>query len=156
MPEITKTVAVPAVEVNAAAPKKAQKKAAKAAGVAVPAKDMEKKAAKPAPAKAEKPAPKKAEKPAKTAPAAKGEIKWSDKRLAILKTLKKMSATSPGSARTAVDIAAKGGGSINDVKHYCYKDEQMVTHGFVAIAELEGEASLGYFITAKGMKKLAE
>jgi len=105
-------------------------------------------------------APKKAAKtPAKKAPVKKsapaaekgGGVKWSEKRLTIIRGMKKIRATSPTAARTAADIAGVCGMEEKEIKHYCYYKEQLAVEGYVGIAKIENQKRLCYYLTAKGM-----
>jgi pyruvate/2-oxoglutarate dehydrogenase complex dihydrolipoamide acyltransferase (E2) component len=116
------------------APKKAAKKAAK-----TPAKKAAKTPAKKAPVK-------------KSAPAAEkeGGVRWSEKRLTIIRGMKKIRATSPTAARTAADIAGVCGMEEKEIKHYCYHKQQLATEGYIGIAKVEDQKGLCYYLTAKG------
>ncbi len=130
-----KSVEKTAAKKTTEAPKKAAKKAAK-----TPAKKAAKTPAKKAPVK-------------KSAPAAEkgGGVKWSEKRLTIIRGMKKIRATSPTAARTAADIAGVCGMEEKEIKHYCYHKQQLVVEGYVGIAKIEDQKRLCYYLTAKGM-----
>lgn len=81
-------------------------------------------------------------------------FKWTPKRVALVKALKVLGATNARGAETCDKIAAKAKLTEQDVKHYAYKDNDLVANGFVAITEIEGETRLGYYATAKGVKAL--
>lgn len=90
----------------------------------------------------------------KTAPAHKpGEFRWTDKRVAIVKALRALKANGELNARTSLEIQAQAGEeiSLNDVKHYLYKDNDLVTEGYTGCVKgLEGLKGIGYFLTEKG------
>lgn len=136
-----KTEATPAVETKAA-PKSAKKAAPKAA-----------KAAKKAPKAANKAPAAKAVKDAPKTSADKGVL-WSEKRVTIVKAMRKLGATSAATAKSAAAIAEKAGCKVSDVKHYCYYKQQLVQYGFVKIAtaESENQRGLAYYLTAAGVK----
>jgi hypothetical protein len=116
--------------------------------------------AKPTPApKAPSPGPKK---PGSGTP--KGEettekkekvFKWSPKRVAIVKAMRELGATKATLAKLAEEIAAKAGEGIRDqdVKHYCYKDNDLVTNGYVAVSFVpDSGRRIAYYLTPKGVK----
>ena len=116
---------------TAEAPKKAPKKAAKTPAKKAPVKK--------APVK-------------KSAPAAEkeGGVRWSEKRLTVIRGMKKIRATSPTAARTAADIAGVCGMEEKEIKHYCYYKEQLAIAGYIGIAKVEDQRRLCYYLTAKG------
>jgi len=85
-------------------------------------------------------------------PRAEG-ILWTEKRLGVIKAMKKLQAVSETSAKTAPEIAARN--SIlteKDVVHYCWKDHELVTEGYVKQVRHEGNRRIHYYLTAKGQK----
>jgi hypothetical protein len=142
------------------------KKAPKSAPAPVPAPAKKGKGPKvPAPTatpRVEKKAPPVAEKkaaPEKKAPSSPrkpaGEFRWTEKRVLIVKALRALKANGELNARNGEDVLAKAGEEITlqDVKHYLYKDNDLVTNGFTGcIKGLEGVKGVGYYLTEKGMK----
>jgi len=112
-------------------------------------------AAKKAPKPKAKPAAKLTKKPAanKAAPAKREPrgFRWTEKRVAIVKAMRALSATDATGGRTAEVIAAKAKLTPQDVKHYNWKDGDLVGEGYVKIAQLE-PPTLVYYLTAKGQK----
>lgn len=131
------------VVVKTQAPKKSVKKTAAKKTTKAPAKKAAKAPAKKAPVKKSAPAP--------AAEKKEGGVKWSEKRLAVIRGMKKIRATSPTAARTAADIAGVCGLEEKDIKHYCYYKEQLATNGYVGVAKVEDQKRLCYYLTAKGM-----
>lgn len=89
--------------------------------------------------------------------AAKRPIKWSDSRIAVVKTLKQMKAFDPLKGRKASEIAAKStlsGLDAKKVKIHCdvYRGNELVRHGIVASEKHEGSRELVYYLTAQGRK----
>ena len=82
-----------------------------------------------------------------------GEFRWTDKRIAIIKAMRKINAIGATNGRPAAYIAERAkaeGISEQDIKHYCYKDNDLVTAGYVKSTELEESRSLCYYLTPKG------
>lgn len=80
------------------------------------------------------------------------EISWGGTRGIVLKAMKAMKAVNELSARSAAEIAEKAGLTVQQVKHNCYKDNQMVTEGYSGIAQLEGSRCIAYYLTKKGLE----
>lgn len=115
------------------------------------------KAAKPAakkPAVAKVKAAAKVEKPGRTTGATGKSA--GERRLLIVKVLRKMGAVSPGSARTAEDVAAKCGLTRFDVYGQLYHTHKLQAEGFARQVETEGVRGLTYYLTAKGVKATDE
>jgi len=127
-----------------------------------------------APANGKPKAPKKAAKKAKTAPKSKPmpngksvhaaepkrEPVWNPRRVAFVKALRTLGATTEQSARTAAEVGAKMG-TVGGVKMSTrldlvkiigdvYRTAELVHNGFVKTVRLEGERELRYYLTAKG------
>ncbi len=77
---------------------------------------------------------------------------WNERRIAIVKALKALKAVSGPDAQTAEKVAEKAGVETQDVKHFCYKRNELCTQGYTSTASLEGTRLLGYFLTEKGLK----
>ncbi len=75
-----------------------------------------------------------------------------ERRRMVVKALRKMRATSAGTAKTATEIAAKCGLSRFDVYGQLYHTHKLQTDGFVKQIKDEGARELGYYLTAKGEK----
>lgn len=96
--------------------------------------------------------------PEKKAPAPRkpaGEFRWTEKRVLIVKALRALKANGELNARSCEDVQAKAGDEITlqDVKHYLYKDNDLATNGFTGcIKGREGIKGIGYFLTEKGLK----
>lgn len=72
-------------------------------------------------------------------------------RLPLMKSLYKLKALGETDAVDADKIADKSGITKEKVKHYFYKDGDLVQNGYVGIAQGNGR-SLGYYLTPKGVK----
>lgn len=150
----------------AAAPaKKPTAKPASATAKTAPKPEAKAPAKKPAPKPAGKTAPAKpaTKEPAKktTKPAApakteeNGDKLLNGKRLPILKALAFLKATSGTSGKTSDEIAEAAKLTAQDVKHFCYKDNDLAKAEYVVPVRLEGDRVLRYYITEKGRKALA-
>lgn len=99
------------------------------------------------------PAPKaKAVKPSTNGKTPSNEIRWTEIRVKVLNAMKALKATSATNGATSAEIAAKVKCEAHTIKHYCYKDEQLVKFGFVGIAAAVEGPGLTYYLTAKGQK----
>lgn len=84
------------------------------------------------------------------------------KRAEIVKAMRALQAVGAKRARNSDDIASKAGLVSQDVKHYCYKDGELVQLGYVGICrpqempEEYRDGKLGYYLTAKGVKAKIE
>lgn len=88
---------------------------------------------------------------APTYPGKSGKFIWSVSRLAIVKAMRSLGATSPTNARSKKEIAVKSGVTEGRVGHWLYKDNDMVTSGLVGIAKgIEGIKGSAYYLTRKG------
>ena len=147
MSDAVSTPEVAAVEAPVAAKKAAAKKAVAKKAVAKKA-AVKKAAAKKVAAKkvAAKVSTKKAGRPA-------GGSLWSNpKRKAVLLTLRKMGANSPVTAKNKLEVAGRCSAiTDHDVFAYCYKDNELVTEGYVKQHKNEGTRLISYYLTAKGM-----
>jgi len=76
------------------------------------------------------------------------------KRESVLKALKALKALNSGSAVTADKVATKSGLTVNDIKHYCYKETDLCMNGYIGRCVQEGSRNLTYHLTAKGAKLL--
>lgn len=72
-------------------------------------------------------------------------------RMPLMKSLYKLKALGETDAVDADKIADKSGITKEKVKHYFYKDGDLVQNGYVGIAQGNGR-SLGYYLTPKGVK----
>ena len=99
--------------------------------------------------KVEKKAAKKVEKKVET----EVVLKLNPKRIAVLKALKELKATSASNARTREEVVKHSKQSDQTVKHVLYKDEPLVSLGYVTIHK-EHETDEGkvfaYYLTKKG------
>lgn len=88
------------------------------------------------------------------------EPNWNARRVAIVKAMRELKATSPTAGRTAAEIAAKaakkGAPELADrvdlvkVVLDVYRTAELVHNGFAASVRLEGERELRYYLTKKG------
>lgn len=77
------------------------------------------------------------------------DVPWNEKKVKVLKTLKKLGATSPTSARSSAEVAKASGLSPRDVRHYCYHAK---VSGLTGLAVSEDIAGYGFYLTGKGAK----
>ncbi len=83
-------------------------------------------------------------------------FRWTEKRVAIVKAMKALRAFDGTTSKPAAKIAEKSGLTEQDVKHYCYKENDLVKEGFVKIADVEGQPVYGYYLSAKGQSAEAK
>ena len=83
---------------------------------------------------------------------AKQPIAWSDRRVAIVKALRKLRAFGLDTARTAMEISTSSGVDTKLVKHHCdvYLGAELVKQGYVESIRNEGVRELSYYLTSKG------
>lgn len=79
---------------------------------------------------------------------------WNDKRVLIVKTLRKLGATTAEASRPASRIAEKSGGGLEsyNVVRYCSDGEPLVKGGLVRKARMEGQTENTYYLTALGAR----
>lgn len=78
----------------------------------------------------------------------KQDLPWCEKKVNLFKALKAMKATSPEAAQGSTEIAAKGGISQRDVRHYSYAARAA---GLIEVAEVEEVRGWGFYLTKKGI-----
>jgi len=78
--------------------------------------------------------------------------KPAERRLKVVKTMRKMGAVSATTAVTAADLVAKTGLTPYDVYCLLYKHYPLQKSGLVKQVQLEGVRGLSYHLTAKGQK----
>lgn len=95
---------------------------------------------------------------AKAARAGRGmaDVPAAERRLALVRALRKAGAVSPGSARAIPDLAAKLGYTNYDVYCLAYHKYHLATAGIVKVCEVEGRRGLSVYLTAKGQKATDE
>lgn len=75
------------------------------------------------------------------------DLKWSDKKVALFKTLKVLRATSVSTAKSVKVIAEKSSLLPRDVRHYGYHAR---AGGLIEVAKIEGVTGYCFYLTAKG------
>ena len=83
----------------------------------------------------------------------KSEIPAAQRRVAFVKLLRKMGATSATAAVAGSVIAEKLGYTPYDVYCLGYPKYKLATEGFVKSAKHEGQREVAYYLTAKGNKQ---
>lgn len=88
---------------------------------------------------------------------AQREPVWSDRRVAVVKAMRKLGAVSDSTARTAEEICKSAGMAADDVFRVkvildVYRTNELLHNGFAASCRHEGERALRYFLTKKGQK----
>jgi hypothetical protein len=86
---------------------------------------------------------------------AKREVRWSDRRIAVVKAMRKLGAVSQESARTAGEIAKKAGIKEDDVAKVkiildVYRVTELLHNDYAKSYKEEGVRELRYFLTKKG------
>ena len=101
------------------------------------------------------------DKPAKKRAAAKAasdrgmaDVPVKERRVALLKLLVKLGATSGADARPCGVLAEKLGYTAYDVYCLCYHKYELATEGLVKQAKVEGQRGVCYYVTAKGRESL--
>jgi hypothetical protein len=105
--------------------------------------------------KAKKKAAPKAKAKAKKAPRvdrSMADIPASEQRVKFCQSLKKLGATSPGTAVSGKTLAGKLGWTQYNVYLLGYRTSPLVVDGLVKSAKMEEAAGLSYYLTAKGLK----
>lgn len=88
---------------------------------------------------------------APTYPGKTSKFIWSVSRVALVKAMRALGATSPTNARSKKEIAVKACIHPDRVGHWLYKDNDLVTSGYVGIAKgIEGIKGSAYYLTRKG------
>lgn len=75
------------------------------------------------------------------------DLPWCDKKVAIIKALKALKATTPSDALSSTEVAAKAGVSQRDVRHYCY---HAAAGDLVGITKVEGKPGHCFYLTKRG------
>jgi hypothetical protein len=77
---------------------------------------------------------------------------WNEKRVQIVKALRKIRAFNVGSCRTAEQVSKAAGNGLEPhfVARYCGEKEPLLVEGLVSRADVEGSLSHHYYLTAKG------
>jgi hypothetical protein len=85
----------------------------------------------------------------------KREPVWSERRVAVVKGMRKLGAVSESTAKTAIEIAKAAGIDQDDVYRVkvildVYRTNELVHNGFAKSVRYPGERELRYFLTKKG------
>jgi hypothetical protein len=80
------------------------------------------------------------------------DIPASEQRVKFCQSLKKLGATSPGTAVSGKTLAGKLGWTQYNVYLLGYRTSPLVVDGLVKSAKMEEAAGLSYYLTAKGLK----
>jgi hypothetical protein len=85
----------------------------------------------------------------------KREPVWSERRVAVVKGMRKLGAVSESTAKTAIEIAKAAGIEQDDVYRVkvildVYRTNELVHNGFAKSVRYPGERELRYFLTKKG------
>jgi hypothetical protein len=163
-PEVgtVESVATPVVTEKAPEVKSAKKVAAKKVAPkakpeskkapAKPAKKAAPKEEKPVNGKSKKTPAEKVEKTAERPDRSAADAPVTDRRIAVVKALRKMNATKATVAVSIGDLAAKLGYTHHDVYCLVFHQYPLVVEGFVALATTEEKRGLQAYLTAKGLK----
>jgi hypothetical protein len=82
-------------------------------------------------------------------------IVWSDRRIAVVKAMRKLGCKSPETAKTAGEIAKKAGMPDDEVFRVkvildVYRTNELLHNGYAQSYREEGSRELRYYLTRKG------